>query len=105
MNLTAISKDEFLAKVQETDITLVDFSAVWCPPCKALHPILDELSQDLGPAIPIHMIDVDESPDVTSAYGVMSMPTVILFKNGEPVERIIGLRPKSVYQQAIQKLI
>ena len=73
---------------------LVDFWAEWCGPCKMIAPILDELTTEMDGQIVIGKLDVDENPSTAMSYGVMSIPTLLLFKDGEPVERIVGYQPK-----------
>ncbi|GLX67800.1 thioredoxin family protein [Paenibacillus glycanilyticus] len=104
MSVTTIDGQSFRqAALGAGATTLVEFGAKWCPPCKVLLPILDELQQEEGERVTILQVDCDESPELASEYGVMSMPTVIVFHNGEPVDKFIGLRPKDVYQQAIAR--
>jgi thioredoxin 1 len=98
MSLPVVDVSSFDQAIQTNKLTFVDFSAKWCPPCKVLHPILEELQQEEGDRVSIAYVDCDESPELSSRFGVMSMPTVILFNNGEPVEKLIGLRPKEVYR-------
>ena len=73
---------------------LVDFWAEWCGPCKMIAPILEELGGELEGQVVIGKLDVDTNPNTAMSYGVMSIPTLILFKGGEPVERIVGYKPK-----------
>lgn len=73
---------------------LVDFWADWCGPCKMIAPILDELSGELEGQLVIGKLDVDDNQSTAMAYGVMSIPTLLLFKGGEPVARIVGAKPK-----------
>lgn len=80
---------------------LVDFWAEWCGPCKMIAPILDELSTEMAGKLTIGKLDVDENGSTAMAYGVMSIPTLILFKDGEPVERLVGYMPKA---QLVSKL-
>ncbi len=74
-------------------MTLVDFYATWCGPCKMLHPVLEEVEKE-AKEIEIKQIDVDGAPEVSKEYGVMSIPTLILFKNGEEVARNVGFLGK-----------
>ena len=73
---------------------LVDFWADWCQPCKRIAPILEELADEQAERLKIAKLDVDQYPDTAQRYGVMSIPTLLLFKNGQPVERLVGYMPK-----------
>jgi thioredoxin 1 len=73
---------------------LVDFSAVWCGPCKMLEPIIHELANDWGDSVKVVKLDIDQNPSVPMQFGVMGVPTLMLFKNGEPQERLVGYMPK-----------
>lgn len=84
---------------------VIEFGAAWCPPCRALLPILDELAEEYGKSVKIASVDVDNSPALASVFGVMSMPTVILFKNGEPVDKLVGLRSKAAYKAVIDRTV
>jgi thioredoxin 1 len=84
-------------------VALVDFFAVWCGPCKMQGPIVDELEKEFaGQPVKIGKIDVDESNDLAQKYQVMSVPTLILFKNGEPVETMVGLQSKEALKKKIE---
>jgi thioredoxin 1 len=74
---------------------LVDFWAPWCGPCRMVAPIVDELANEYDGKISFFKVNVDNNPKVASQYGVMSIPTLILFKNGQPVSNIVGFRPKA----------
>ncbi|MBC7260270.1 MAG: thioredoxin [Chloroflexi bacterium] len=74
--------------------TLTDFWAAWCGPCKMIAPIIDQLAQEYDGKMKVTKLDVDQNPTVATRFGVMSIPTLILFKGGQPVERIVGYMPK-----------
>jgi len=74
---------------------LVDFWAPWCGPCRMVAPIVDELSNEYDGKVAFFKINVDDNPKTASQYGVMSIPTLIVFKNGQPVSNIVGFRPKA----------
>lgn len=80
--------------LQASTPILTDFWAAWCGPCKMIAPILNELAAEYTGKLTIAKLDVDENPSTAMAYGVMSIPTLILFKGGKPVERIVGYMPK-----------
>lgn len=105
MSIVAVNDNNFNLAVPAQGTTLVEFGAVWCPPCKALLPILDDLSNKHAEQLTVIKVDCDESPATAGAFGVMSMPTVIVFQDGEPVEKLVGLRPQSVYESVLSKYI
>jgi thioredoxin 1 len=74
--------------------TVVDFWAVWCGPCKMIAPILEQIGHEYEGQLQVAKLDVDHNGESAMKYGVMSIPTLILFKNGQPVERIVGFTPK-----------
>jgi thioredoxin 1 len=82
---------------------LVDFWAEWCGPCKMIAPVLEEMAAELDGKLTIGKLDVDENQNTAMAYGVFSIPTLMLFKDGEPVERIVGFQPKAQLMGKIQK--
>lgn len=95
-------------KQQVLDSTLpviVDFWAPWCAPCKIVDPILDELSNDYQGKVIIGKINADENQQVTTQLNVMSMPTVMMFKNGQPIKVFIGSQGKITYQRAIEEVL
>ncbi|WNS41702.1 thioredoxin family protein [Paenibacillus sp. MMS20-IR301] len=90
-------------QLQAEGTVLVDYGASWCPPCRTLLPILEELNVEYGEAVKMIKVDCDELPELASEAGVMSMPTVIVYSGGQAVEKLVGLRPKSVYQGVLNK--
>ena len=84
---------------------LVDFWATWCRPCLMVAPILEELSEEYFGKVTIAELDIDQNPVTASKYKVMSIPTMIVFNNGEPVSHIVGLRPKEELKQSLDAAI
>ncbi|MFC8716128.1 thioredoxin [Kitasatospora sp. NPDC057198] len=84
---------------------LVEFTAEWCPPCKQLAPVLEELAQEQAGRLAVVALDVDANPETRIAYGVLSMPTLMVFKGGEPVRSMVGARAKSRLLRDIDDLL
>ena len=96
MATKAISDPSFDTDVINADKpVLVDFWAEWCGPCKMIGPSLEELSEELGEQVTITKLNIDENPDAPGKYGVRGIPTMILFKNGQPAATKVGAAPKS----------
>ncbi len=101
-NSAAVTDATFEQEVIKSETpVLVDFWAEWCGPCKAMAPVLDQISVEQAHRLRIVKVDVDENSDYAGRLGVMSIPTLVLFKDGEPVERIVGFIPK---EQLVRKL-
>ena len=81
---------------------LVDFWAPWCGPCRMVAPVVDELAEEYDGKVNFVKINVDDNPKVTSQYGVMSIPTLIIFKDGQPVSNIVGFRPKDELKKSLE---
>jgi len=82
-------------------VVLVDFWAEWCVPCHMVSPVVEEIGRDKGEALQVAKLNIDDNPDVTRRFGVMSIPTLMLFKNGEEVARVVGARGKDALLKEI----
>ena len=102
-NVTDVSFDQDVLKSAEP--VVVDFWAEWCGPCHAIAPALEELATELDGKVTIAKLNIDENPQTAIRYGVRSIPTLIMFKNGEPMAMQVGAAPKSRLSDWIQKAI
>ena len=84
---------------------LVDFWATWCGPCKMMAPVLDDLARDTDGKLTVAKLDVDENPSTAGQYGIMSIPTMIVFKGGKPVKQLVGYMPKNQLVSQLQGII
>ncbi|WP_392505801.1 thioredoxin [Rickettsia sp. 2024-CO-Wats] len=101
-----VTDSSFKREVLESDLpVLVDFWAEWCGPCKMLAPIIDEISKELQGKVKVLKMNIDENPNTPSEYGIRSIPTIMLFKNGEQKDTKIGLQQKNSLLDWINKSI
>jgi thioredoxin 1 len=99
-----ISDSNFDQEVMKSDkLTVVDFWAPWCGPCKMIAPVLDELSKDYDGKVKFTKVNVDENPSTASSFGIRGIPTVVFVKNGEVVDQVVGAVPKSELEKAINE--
>lgn len=102
-NLKEVTTADFQAQVLQSVLpVLVDFGADWCPPCKMLNPIIDQIAAAHAEHLRVVAVDVDDHPQLQEQYGVMGLPTLILFQNGAPVARMVGFQPRERIESQIQ---
>ncbi len=102
--VSAITDAEFKATVAQ-GVTLVDFWAPWCGPCKMIAPTLDELAGELQGRARIAKVNVDDNPEVAGSFGIMSIPTLLLFKDGQPVGKLVGAQPKASLKAFVEQAL
>ena len=102
MEILTITKDNFEQEVINSDKpVLVDFWAAWCGPCRMFSPIVDEFAEENADIVKVGKINIDEEPELAARFGVMSIPTAIVFKNGEVAQTAVGVQPKAKLEQMI----
>ena len=87
------------------ELVMVDFWAVWCGPCQMVAPIVDELADEYAGKVKVRKLNTDENPEVAGRYQVMSIPTILFFKKGQVVEKLVGARPKRQFKELIDQLL
>jgi len=101
MDIIHANATSFDSVIKDNSTVLVDFWATWCGPCKMVAPIMEQLAQEFDGKIVIVKVDVDEESEIAERFGIQSIPTVILLKNGEPVSTDVGAKPLSYYQELL----
>lgn len=105
-NLPAFTDDTFATEVNDSDLpVLVDFGATWCGPCRALAPIVEKLAGEFDGKLKVGAVDIDQARNTAAQFGIMSVPTLIFFKNGEVVDKITGVQPEASLRQRIEAVI
>jgi thioredoxin len=96
-NIGTVTETDFQSTVLDSETpVLVDFWAEWCVPCHMVSPVVEEIGNEKGDSLKVAKLNIDENPQTTRSYGVMSIPQLILFKGGQEVARVIGAKPKDV---------
>ena len=104
--VVSVSNNDFDTTVLQSDqVVFVDFWATWCPPCRRIAPFVEELANDYKGRAVVAKVDVDEAGDVASRFGITSIPTLMVFKGGEPVEAVAGAIPKEQMARMIEKYL
>ena len=96
------NKQEYETLLNDNEAVFVDFYADWCGPCKMLGPVVEQLAE-IETGVAFAKVNVDHNPDIASMYGIMSIPTVIVFKNGQPVANSVGFQPLPQLQKMLEK--
>lgn len=102
MSIMHVTDQIFASEIKE-GLVLVDFWAPWCGPCKMIAPVLNDIDVEMGDQVKIVKLNVDENADTTRKYGVMGIPALILFKDGEIVDQVVGYQPKEALTELIAK--
>ncbi|AOM82309.1 thioredoxin [Salisediminibacterium beveridgei] len=97
------ASDATFAEETGQGVVLADFWAPWCGPCKMIAPVLEELDADMGDKLKIVKLDVDENQQTAGKFGVMSIPTLLIFKDGEVVDQVVGFQPKDALANTLNK--
>lgn len=105
MAIIHVSDQSFPTDVESTGTVLVDFWAPWCAPCRMIAPILEEIDKEIGDKVTIAKLNVDENQATASKFGIMGIPTLLLFKDGKPVEKVVGYQPKEELMATINKYL
>ena len=102
-NILEITDGTFDTEVAGSALTMVDFWAEWCGPCRMVAPVVEELAESYAEkGLKVGKVDVDENPGVAARYGIRSIPTILFFKDGEVVDRIVGAMPKPFFEEKVQ---
>lgn len=103
MAVKELTKENFEQEALQTkDTVLIDFWATWCGPCRMLSPIVDEIGEEAPDGVKVCKVNVDEQPELAQRYGVMSIPTLVVLKNGKQVSSSVGVQPKNTILSMIK---
>ncbi len=103
-DVITLNEGNFEEEVIKSSVpVLVDFWAVWCGPCSMIAPVVEEIAKDMKGKVKVGKVNVDESPGLAGRFGIRAIPTLLIFKNGELVDQIIGVQPKAAIVAALNK--
>ena len=105
MAVVHFSKEGFEQAKAQGGVMLVDFWATWCGPCKMIAPVIEQLAQQYEGRVLVGKVDVDQEPELAQEFGVMSIPNVVILKNGEVVDRKVGAMPAKAYQDVLDAVL
>ena len=100
-----INEQEFVNEVSKEAAAVVDFSATWCGPCRMLAPVLEQLSEEMAGKVNFYNVDVDDDSDLAAGFGISSVPTVLMLKEGKVVDQSVGFRPGPAMKSWIEKIL
>lgn len=102
MSIINLTKDSYHNEVMETEkVVVIDFWATWCGPCKMMAPVVEEVAKDY-PDVKVCKVNVDEEPKLSNAFKIVSIPTIVVIKNGEIIDSVVGYRPKEDIEKIIK---
>lgn len=102
MRIINLTKDSYHNEVMETEkVVVIDFWATWCGPCKMMAPVVEEVAKDY-PDVKVCKVNVDEEPELSNAFKIVSIPTIVVIKNGEIIDSVVGYRPKEDIEKIIK---
>lgn len=105
-DITTLTDQTFQKEVLESDMpVLVDFWAEWCQPCRMVGPIVEEMAKEYDGKIKIGKMNVDENQQIPGSFGIMSIPTLMIFKDGKPAQTMVGVQPKDVFKKNIDSVL
>ncbi|MCD6305936.1 MAG: thioredoxin [Deltaproteobacteria bacterium] len=105
MEVKQIESTEGFEQAIQNGITLMDFNAPWCAPCRSQEPILESLAQHFEGKALVASMNVDQNRDVATRFGIMSIPTLVIFKNNKEIQRFVGLQPEATLAEALNQLL
>lgn len=105
MDVIHATAENFDKLISENPLVLVDFWASWCGPCRMVAPIVEQLAKTYDGSLTVLKVDVDEQQDLARRYGIMSIPTLLLFKNGEKLWTEVGVKPQTYFEEQIKKAL